>query len=163
MTNKPDPGPSPDLSRYSSLPDDAYEWFLSDHPWAVAERHRRHTEYYERERQNATDVLAWTEKIDQLEPSSTSRDFDGAARRLAESLRPMANKTLERNEADSAVPAEVSIIEDRRRLEISRRVSGDVDDYTYPAHLIGPGAAAYPPPASGFPDEAGQAAGESES
>lgn len=157
MTNEPDPGPSPDLSRYSSLPDDAYEWFLSDHPWAVAERHRRRTEHYERERQNATEVLAWTEKIDRLEPERVSRDFDGPARRLAESLRPMANKTLERNEAESAVPDEISIIEDRRRLEISRRVSGEVDDYTYPAHLIGPGAAAYPPPASGFPDDSSPA------
>jgi len=151
MTNELDPGPSPDLSRYDSVPDDAYEWFLSDHPWAVAERHRRRADYYERERQNAAEVLAWTDKIDRLEPGARIIDFDGAARRLAESLRPMASKTLQRNEADSAVPDEISIVEDRRRLEISRQNSDP--DYTYPEHLIGPGAAAYPPPASGFPSD----------
>jgi hypothetical protein len=148
MTNEIDP--DPDLSRYDTLPIAAYEWFLSDHPWAVAERHRRRTEYYDRERQNATEVLAWTDKIDHLEPGTKPiRDFDGNARRLAEIMRPMADKTLLRNEAEAAVPDEVSVLESRRQLEISRRVSGDFD-YTYPAHLIGPGSADYPPHASGF-------------
>lgn len=42
----------PDLSNYevrSLSGDDAYEWFLSDHPRAVAERTRRRTAALQRE------------------------------------------------------------------------------------------------------------------
>lgn len=43
------------------------------------------------------------------------------------------------------------VAEERRFWETHRRLSRDgPDDYTYPAHLTGPGAAAYPPPPEGF-------------
>jgi hypothetical protein len=44
---------TPDLSEYSVIDDVGYEWFLSDHPWAVAERTRRRTAKIERELHDA--------------------------------------------------------------------------------------------------------------
>ncbi|MFG1913019.1 hypothetical protein [Kribbella sp. NPDC048928] len=149
MTSSPDLGPAPDLSNYDTLKADAYEWFLSDHPWAVAERERRAAEYYREELDRAAHVQAWATKIDLAERGTLGRDFEGNVRRLAEIMRPMAEKAQQRAEEESAVPREDAVLEDRRRLEISRQVS-DEPDYTYPEHLTGPGAAAYPPPASGF-------------
>lgn len=139
----------PDLSEYSAVPDDAHEWFLSDHPWAVAERRRRRTAHFETEQRTAAEVRAWTDKIDNLEPGTTSGDFEAAVRRLADSMRPMADQSQLRAQVDAAEPDEIAVLEARRLFEIRRRNSGDFD-YEYPAHLIGAAAAAYPPPASGF-------------
>jgi hypothetical protein len=44
----------------------------------------------------------------------------------------------------SADPDDLWVANARRKLETARQLSGDWD-YTYPAHLLGPGAAAYPP------------------
>jgi hypothetical protein len=46
-------------------------------------------------------------------------------------------------------PDDVTVIELRRQWETIRHAAGD-DGYVCPAHLISPGAAAYPPPALGF-------------
>jgi len=148
VNEQPAAGP-PDLSRYSTVPLEAWEWFLSDHPWAVAERRRRRAAYFAEQQESAEKVRAWTDKIEHLEPGSTSRDFEAAVRKLAATMRPMADDSQLRSEVDEAEPDELAVAEQRRTLERHRRNAGD--DYTYPAHLIGPGAAAYPPPASGFP------------
>lgn len=141
--------PGPDLTGYDTVPPDAYEWFLSDHPWAAAERRRRHAEYYGRARQNAADVLAWADKVVALGPTG-DRSFDPAARGLAAMIRPHADKAHLRNEMASAVPDDVDVLELRHQFENHRHADGEYG-YSYPAHLTGAGAAAYPPPASGFP------------
>lgn len=145
------PDPAPDLSRYDTLPHDAFEWFLSDHPWAQAERERRRDAHFASEQQRAGEVQAWTEKIDQLQPGTTSREFEASVRRLAELVRPMADDSNLRAQVESAEPDELFVEEERRRLVMRRRNEGD-DAYEYPAYLTGPGAAMCPPPASGFRD-----------
>lgn len=147
--DQPGPGPAPDLSEYDTLPHDAFEWFLSDHPWAQAERERRRQAHFTSEQQLAGEVQAWTEKIDRLQPGSTSPEFEQTVRRLAATLRPTADASQLRTQVRSAEPDELAVQEERRRLAIRRRNEGD-DAYEYPAYLTGPGAAMFPPPASGF-------------
>lgn len=143
------PGPAPDLSRYDTLPHDALEWFLSDHPWAKAERVRRREAHYAGELQRAGEVHAWTEKIDQLEPGVTGKEFERSARKLAELMRPMADDSRLRAQVESAEPDELFVEEERRRLVIHRHADGD-DAYQYPVWLTGQGAAMCLPPGSGF-------------
>lgn len=130
----PDPGPCPDLSRYGTLREGHYEWFLSDHPWAVAERRRRRAAYYERKRDQAVQARAWV--------GATDTSLEGAA--LAEILGPMADEAALRAQVDEAEPDELWVDRLRREHELVVRISEP--DYHYPGHLIGPGAAAYPPP-----------------
>lgn len=147
----PDPGLPPDLSEYDTLPHDAHEWFLSDHPWAKAERVRRRVAHFAHQQQIAGEVQAWTEKIDRLQPGVTGQEFERTVRKLAKTMRPMADASQLRAQVESAEPDELAVEEARRNLVLWRRNGGD-DTYEYPLRLTGPGAAAYSPPASGFVD-----------
>ena len=152
----PDPAPvpegMPDLSQLSTIDPAAYEWLLSDHPWAVAERARRRADYEARELATAAKVREWSDRtraraaageLDQRPPGWREN-----LERLAELMGPRADEGQLRTTLEAAEPDELKVIRDRRHLETSRQVAGE-DDYIYPPHLIGPGAAAYPPPASG--------------
>ena len=119
-----------------------YEWLLSDHPDAKAERDRRRAATYQAERDRAAAVRAWADKIN-AEP-----DAPQTLRDLAVSMGPQADQAAARAEARHAEPDEAYVTRLRVQHETSVQVSGPPGswDYRYPAHLTGPSAAAYPPP-----------------
>ena len=123
--------------------DDAfYEWLLSDHPAARAERDQRRTATYHADTDRAAAVRAWADKIN-ARPGApqTMRD-------LAATMGPLADQTAARAETNYAEPDDAYVTRLRAQHETFVRVSGPPGswDYRYPAHLTGPGAAAYPPP-----------------
>jgi hypothetical protein len=77
-----------------------YEWLLSDHPDARAERDRRRTATYQADRDRAVAVRAWAGKI------IAQPDAPAALRDLAASMGPSADQTAARAEAAYAEPDE---------------------------------------------------------
>jgi hypothetical protein len=143
------PVPVADLSGYDVTGDAAAEWFLSDHPWAIAERTRRRRAWADKEITDAAKILAW---VNRTHANDAAGELDARPAgwrdnlvRLAELTGPMAGQAQTRAAIEAAEPDDAWVAEQRRRHEIHRQVAGD-DAYTYPAHLLGPGAAAYPPP-----------------
>jgi hypothetical protein len=119
-----------------------YEWLLSDHPAARAERDRRRAATYQADTDRAAAVRAWAGKIN-AQPGAPQ-----ALRDLAASLGPLADQTAARAEARYAEPDDAYVTRARAQHETHMQVCGPPGswDYRYPAHLTGPGAAAYPPP-----------------
>lgn len=131
-----------------SVIDDAfYEWLLSDHPSARAEREYRRAAYYEHQREMAAAVRAWADKVNS-EPSAPQ-----AARDLAEWMGPRADQSALRAEIEAAEPDNVYVGRLRSDFETHMQVSGPPDAYAYryPEHLTGPSAASYPPPEADGP------------
>ena len=131
------------LNSRSTTDDPFYEWLLSDHPDAQAERDYRRGARYQRQRGTAADIAAWADRIS-ADPDRHTR----GARDLAATIGPRAADSAMRAEIDSAEPDEVFVARLRQEFEIHRHVHWDNPDpsYRYPAHLTGPGAASYPPP-----------------
>ena len=119
-----------------------YEWLLSDHPAARAERDLRRAATYQAETGRAATVRAWVGKI------GAQPDAPQALRDLAASMGPLAGQTAARAEARYAEPDDAYVTRLRAQHETHMQVSGPPGswDYRYPAHLTGPGAAAYPEP-----------------
>ncbi|WP_131786703.1 hypothetical protein [Protofrankia symbiont of Coriaria ruscifolia] len=139
----------PDLSDYAvSTPEDM-EWYLSDHPWAAAERARRRAAICARELERAATVTGWSERTRRADATGELVDRPAGWRDslvgLAESMESVAADNQRHVRAETALSDAAWVARERRRLETHRQAAGD-RDYTYPAHLIGPGAAAYPPP-----------------
>ena len=126
-----------------------YEWLLSDHPDARAERDARRQAAYRDLTQNAAAVQAWAAKI-HAAPGAPQNLRD-----LAASMGPRAAGTAARADAEYGEPDETYVARARARHETYIRVSGPVcaHGYRYPGHLTGPGAASYPRPPE---PEAGQ-------
>jgi len=123
--------------------DTFYEWMLSDHPDARAERDWRRAATYEHQRQNAAAVRTWADKVNN-QPGAPQ-----AARDLAASVGPRADQQATKTEIESAEPDDVYVGRLRGQFETCMRVSGPdwaYPSYGYPGHLIGPSAANYPPP-----------------
>ena len=82
-----------------NVTDDAfYEWLLSDHPAAKAERDSRRAATYQAETDRAAAVRAWADKINaQPDAPQTLRD-------LAASMGPLADQTTARAQASYAEP-----------------------------------------------------------
>ena len=123
--------------------DDAfYEWLLSDHPDARAERDQRRAATHQAETGRAAAVRAWVDKIS-AQPRRTP-DPAGPGRHHGPAGRP----DPARAEARYAEPDDAYVTRLRAQHETHLQVSGPPGswDYRYPAHLTGPGAAAYPPP-----------------
>ena len=123
--------------------DDAfYEWMLSDHPDARAERDRQRTATYQADADRAAAVRTWADKI------GAQPDAPEHLRDLAASLGPQADQAAARAEASYAEPDDAYVTRLRTQHETHMQVTGPPGspDYRYPAHLTGPGAAAYPPP-----------------
>ena len=115
-----------------------YEWLLSDHPDARAERDWRRAATYQADTDRAAAVRAWVGKI------NSTPDAPATLRDLAASMGPLASQSAARAEAG---PDEASVGRLRTQHETHMQVSGIGSwDYRYPAHLTGPGAAACPPP-----------------
>src|SRR6266568_5227804 len=103
---------------------------------------RRRAATYQADTDRAAAVRAWADKINaQPDAPHTLRD-------LAASMGPQADQTAARAEARYAEPDDAYVTRLRAQHETSVQVSGPPGcwDYRYPAHLTGPGAAAYPPP-----------------
>jgi hypothetical protein len=150
----------PDLSKYAVdwfRGDDAWEWYLSDHPWAVAERTRRRAAELQRELDRAQKVQAWIERTQAADAGGELVDRPDGWRdslvALAAGMVPVVADNHTKASAESAIPDEEWVADQRRKLETTRRVSGVDHDYVYPAHLIGAAAAAYPPPGWVAPTE----------
>ena len=139
-----------DLHARSTADEAFYEWLLSDHPDARAERDYRRNSYHQRHRQVAADITAWASRIG-ADPDRHTQ----AARDLAATIGPHAAESATRAEIESAEPDESYVARLREEFETCRHVHWDHPDpdYRYPAHLTGPGAASYPPPPE--PDPAG--------
>jgi hypothetical protein len=121
-----------------------YEWLLSDHPDARAERDWRRNRHYQQQRDTAADIAAWARRIGADPPQRHT----SAARDLAATIGPHATQSAIRAEVESAEPDELCVARLRAEFETHRRVHWDNPDpsYRYPACLTGPGAASYPPP-----------------
>ncbi len=119
-----------------------YEWLLSDHPGARAERDWRRAATYQAETGRAAAVRAWADKI------NAHADAPQTMRDLAASMGPLADQTTVRAEASYTEPDDAYVTRLRAQHETHVQVSGPPGswDYRYPAHLTGPGAAGYPPP-----------------
>jgi hypothetical protein len=119
-----------------------YEWLLSDHPDARAERDWRRAATRQADTDTAAAVRAWADK------TNAQPDAPQAMRDLAASMGPMADRSAAAAEAAYAEPDDAYVARLRTEYETSVQVSGPPGmwDYCYPAHLTGPGAAAYPPP-----------------
>ena len=125
-----------------SAEDRFYEWLLSDHPDARAERDARREAAYRDLTENAAAVQAWAAKINATAGAPQN------LRDLAASMGPRAAGTAARAEADYAEPDETYVARARARHETYMQVSGPIGahDYRYPQHLTGPVAASYPRP-----------------
>jgi hypothetical protein len=122
--------------------DAAYEWLLSDHPDAQAERDRRREATYRDERERTGTVLAWVAKI------NATADAPEAMRNLAATMGPLATASAARAEADYAVPDAVKVAEARKNWETYMQVSAPNGswDYRYPDRYVGEAAASQPRP-----------------
>ena len=141
-----------DLHHRSTLDDAFYEWLLSDHPDAKAEREWRRSTHLQREHGTAAGIAAWADRV-----SAAPGRHTQMARDLAATIGPMAKASAIRAEIEEAEPDDAYVARQRAEFETHMRVHWDhpVPDYTYPAHLTGPSAASYPPPPEPEP-EAGQ-------
>jgi hypothetical protein len=116
----------------------AYEWLLSDHPDARAERQRRREATYQADMARSLDILAWAVRVSSI-PGAT-----GAERDLAETMAPSAARSAERAEASFAVPDADYVAKARTDWENFRRAEDP--DYRYPDRYIGATASSQPRP-----------------
>jgi hypothetical protein len=130
--------------------DAEYEWLLSDHPDARAERDRRREATHRDEMERAGKVRAWVEKI------YAAPDAPQTMRDLAATMGPLAARSAARAEASYAVPDEEHVAAGRANWETYMQVSAPDGswDYRYPARYTGEAAASQPRP--GIEPEAGQ-------
>jgi hypothetical protein len=134
----------PDISE-RSVPDPAfYEWLLSDHPLAEAERHRRREASFARRAAERARIREITGRW--------PADVPEEAARLRDSMGRLADGQAERDRWDQAVDEEIAVETLRVQWETHVRVSGDDPDYRYPERYVGPGAADYPPPGASSGD-----------
>jgi hypothetical protein len=138
-----------DLHHRSTLDNAFYEWLLSDHPAAKAEREWRRSTQLQQHRETAAEIAAWADRI-----SADPGQHTQTARDLAATIGPMAHASAVRAEIEDAEPDDVYVARQRAEFETHMRVHWDhpVPDYTYPGHLTGPSAAGYPPPAEREPE-----------
>jgi hypothetical protein len=138
-----------DLHRRSTLDDTFYEWLLSDHPDAKAEREYRRGGSLQREHQTAADIAAWADRV-----GADPGRHTPMARDLAATFGPMAKASALRADIESAEPDDAYVARQRAEFETHMRVHWDHPDpdYTYPACLTGPSAASCPPPPEPAPE-----------
>ncbi|HEX9354069.1 MAG TPA: hypothetical protein VF933_09675 [Streptosporangiaceae bacterium] len=135
-----------------SAADRFYEWLLSDHPAAVAERARRRAAYLAHEargREGLSRFVARTE---------ADRDAPESIRELVKTARWLLKRQADRLAAEAAESERERLARQRRDFETSRRAQG-ATSYRYPARYLGARAARQPIP----PDPDHPAAGEESS
>lgn len=142
-----DARPEPDLSSYGTGMGEEYEWLISDHPWAAAERVRRAADFY------AAELDAEPEPLPGEPHPIAEEELSGVPADLAESVgglaEPAADPTPDPHQVPYTVgdvePDEVAVLRQRLDYVQYRRAHGE-PDYHYPDHYVGPSAADYPPP-----------------
>jgi hypothetical protein len=80
-----------------------------DHPWAVAERLRRRAAYFAQREDTAAKVTAWADRVEDLEPGSTTPDFEAAVRELADMTRSIAEDSQLPGQDDQVEPDELAV------------------------------------------------------
>jgi putative SOS response-associated peptidase YedK len=128
-----------------SIADDAfYEWMLSDHPLAAAERERRREQHYLLRHEQRALIR---QLVDHWTPEASERLFA-----LRESMGRFADR-WERvcDEWQQGERVDVDTVRARFTLEQRDRGRGD---YRYPERYLGPQAASSPPPPSPDPSPA---------
>ena len=135
-----------DLHHRSTLDDAFCEWLLSDHPDAKAERDWRRGTHLRELRECAAEVAGWADRV-----SADPDRHTPMARDLAATIGPMAHASALRAEIEEAEPDDAYAA--RQRAEFESHMRRDHPDYRYPAHLTGPSAASYPPPAEREPED----------
>ena len=109
---------SGDLHGRDVTNDAFYEWLLSDHPDARAERDRRRAATYQAETDRAAAVRAWADKINaQPDAPHTLQD-------LAASMGPLADRAAERAQARYAEPDDTLVTRLRTQHQTHIQVSG---------------------------------------
>jgi hypothetical protein len=138
-----------DLHHRGSGDDAFYEWLLSDHPEAKAEREWRRSTHLRELREAAADVAGWADRV-----SADPGQHTQTARDLAGNIGPMAHASALRAEIEEAEPDDAYVARQRGDFEAHMRNHWDhpAPDYRYPAHLTGPSAASYPPPPEPEPE-----------
>lgn len=104
------------MTGISAESDAFYEWLLSDHPDARAERDRRREATYRDERQRTDQVQTWVGKVD------ATPDAPKVTREPADSIGPLAAKSAARAEADFAEPDETYVARARDNWEAYMQV-----------------------------------------
>jgi hypothetical protein len=135
-----------DLSNYGTGMGPEYEWLISDHPLAAAERQRRAAEFYAAEFDQEAALDEEAHQQDEAEDFAGMRPGIGdEVGGLATCIALAPDRDQLRYTAADAEPDEVTVAQSRHDYEEFRRGHGE-PDYSYPAHYVGPAAAAYPPP-----------------
>jgi len=128
------------MGRRMTVADGFYEWLLSDHPTAVAERARRRAAYLAYEAEGRAGLSRFVERTE------ADRDAPENIRELVKTARWLLGRQAHRLAADAAEPEPERLARQRRDFETSRRAQG-AHGYRYPARYLGPRAArqAIPP------------------
>ena len=117
--------PMPDLSEYDAASPEAYEWWLSDHPWAVAERTRRHVATLQAELDQAAKVHAWIERTRTADAAGDLADRPEGWRDnlvgLAETMGPVVGDNHLRAAVESAEPDDLRVLRLRATPDRTRR------------------------------------------
>ena len=119
--------------------DRAYEFLLSDHPAAKAERQRRRDEHLARRAADSDAITAWRERL-----VTFGHGVPANLHNLAETMGRLDQHASLRDAVDEAEPDEVWVARARQRFTHTARTWGDDPDYRYPARYLGPAAAHQP-------------------
>jgi len=140
------------MGRRMTPADRFYEWLLSDHPQAAAERARRRAAYLAYEAQGRAGLSRFVARTE-ADPGAPEN-----IRELVKTARWLLARQADRLAEDAAEPDAERLARMRRDFETSRRMQG-AHGYRYPAHYLGARAARQPIP----PDPDRLAAGEESS
>ena len=157
-----DPRPFPDLANYGTGMGPEYEWLISDHPLATAERLRRAADYFAAELDDDSEPIEAPPAPGEAHPI-VEEEISGVPAELADTVgglaEPPVDPTADRNQlaytVADAEPDDVAVLRYRTEYAEYRRDHGE-PDYQYPARYVGQGAAEYGPP--GVSEPAGQPA-----
>jgi hypothetical protein len=116
-----------------------YEWLLSDHPAAQAERRRRHAAWLAHEAEGRRVLGGFAERTE------ADPDAPETIRALAKTARWLLARQAERLAADAARSEPERLAQLRREFATARRVAGQ-SGYRYPARYLGVRAACQPIP-----------------
>jgi len=118
--------------------DRAYEFLLSDHPAAEAERMARRAAHHARRAADRDAITAWRARV-----QTFGDGVPANLRNLAETMARLDERASLRD-VDEAEPDEVWVARARQRFTDTARTWGDDPDYRYPARYLGPAAAHQP-------------------
>ncbi len=127
------------MGRRMSAADRFYEWLLSDHPEAAAERARRRAAYLAYEARGRDGLSRFVAR------TQANHAAPEAMQRLAETAGWLLERQADRLAADIAESDAERLARQRRDFETSRRVQG-AHGYRYPARYLGARAARQPIP-----------------